>query len=67
VLVSEPPPDAVALLRKVHAALRPDGQVVIRGFYLNAERSGPMDAALFDLHMLLSTGAGSAHSVAELA
>ena len=66
VLVSETAADAVALLGKVAMALKPGGYVAIRGFYLNAERSGPPDAALFDLHMLLSTGAGSAHTVDEL-
>ena len=66
VLVSETATDAIALLRKVAAALKPGGYVAIRGFYLNAERSGPPDATLFDLHMLLSTGAGGAHTVDEL-
>ena len=66
VLVSEPAPDAQALLRKVHAAVVPGGHVAIRGFYLDGERTGPRDAVLADLHMLLSTGAGGAHTVAEL-
>ncbi len=65
VLVSEPPADALALLRKVYAALVPGGWVVIRGFFLNPDRTGPLDATLFDLHMLLSTGAGSAHTSDE--
>lgn len=67
VLVSEPPGDAVALLRKTAAALTPGGVVVIRGFYLQADRTGPPEATLFDLQMLLSTGAGAAHRIADLA
>lgn len=63
ILVSETPADALALLRKVHAALVPGGLVAIRGFYLDADRTGPPESALFDLHMLLSTGAGAAHTV----
>lgn len=66
VLVSETPDDSVALLRKVYAALNPGGAVAVRGSYLDAERTGPPDAVLFDLHQLLSTGAGAAQSRAEL-
>ena len=66
VLVSETPDAAVALLRKVRAALRPGGAVVIRGFYLDDRRTGPADAVLADLHMLLSTDAGGAHSLADV-
>ena len=67
VLVSETPADAVALLRKVHAALVPGGMVAIRGFYLNPDRSGPLEATLGDLHMLLSTDAGTAHTTDDVA
>lgn len=67
VLVSETPEGAMVLLRKVRAALSPGGAVVIRGFYLNPDRAGPLDATLFDLHMLLSTDAGAAHTSDEIA
>lgn len=67
ILVSEPPADAVALLHKVHAALTPNGLVIIRGFYLEPDRTGPVEASLFDLHMLLSTGAGAAHTIDDVA
>lgn len=66
ILVSEPPADAVILLRKVYAALVPGGWVVIRGFYLNPDRTGPLEAVLFDLHMLLSTGVGGVHTVEDV-
>ncbi len=66
VLVSETAEGAVALLGKVHQALRADGQVVIRGSYLNSDHNGPIDANLFDLHMLLSNSAGGAHTLNEL-
>ncbi|MDQ2996155.1 MAG: acetylserotonin O-methyltransferase, partial [Chloroflexota bacterium] len=67
ILVSEPPADAVALLRKIHAALGPGGLVAIRGFYLAPDRAGPLEATLSDLHMLLSTDAGTAHTVDDVA
>ncbi|MFN8482239.1 MAG: methyltransferase [Anaerolineae bacterium] len=66
VLVSETQPDSVALLRKTHAALNSGGWIVLRGFYLNRDRTGPLESTLFDLHMLLSTGAGGAHTLVEL-
>ena len=66
VLVSETAADSVALLRKVHAALVPGGMVAIRGFYLDADRSGPLEATLGDLHMLLSTDAGTAHTTDDV-
>lgn len=66
VLVSETPEDSVALLRKVRAALRPGGAVAIRGFYLDDDRTGPAEAVLADLHMLLSTNAGGAHSIGDV-
>lgn len=66
VLVSEPPAEALTLLRKTAAALVPGGLVALRGFYLAPERTGPLDATLFDLHMLLSTDAGAAHTVEQL-
>lgn len=67
VLVSESPEGAVMLLRKVRAALTPGGAVVIRGCYLDPDRAGPLDAALFDLHMLLSSSAGAAHTSDQIA
>ena len=67
ILVSEPPSDAIALLHKIRAALAPGGLLAIRGFYLEPERTGPLDATLFDLQMLLSTGAGAAHTFHDLA
>lgn len=67
VLVSETPADSVALLRKVHAALLPGGMVAIRGFYLDPDRSGPLEATLGDLHMLLSTDAGTAQTTDDVA
>lgn len=67
VLVSETATDAIALLCKTAAALAPGGAAVIRGFYLDAARTGPPEATLFDLQMLLSTGAGAAHRVDDIA
>lgn len=66
ILVSETAASAKALLGKVYNALVPGGWLVIRGFYLDATRSGPLEATLADLHMLLSTEAGGTHTLEEL-
>lgn len=66
ILVSEPPADALALLRKVYAALVPGGLLAIRGWYLDPDRTGPPDAVLADLHMLLSTSAGASHTIGDV-
>lgn len=66
ILVSETADSAKALLRKVYSALLPGGWLIIRGMYLNPARTSPLDATLSDLHMLLSTEAGSAHTLTEV-
>lgn len=66
ILVAEDEPEVDRLLRKTFAALRPGGVVVVREFFLNEDRTGPLDAVLFDLHMLVSTDRGRAHTVREV-
>jgi O-methyltransferase/methyltransferase family protein len=66
VLVSETETDAIALLKKIFAALDVGAYIVVRGMYLNVDRAGPPDTTLFDLHMLLSTQAGGLHTYADV-
>ncbi len=66
VLVSETPHDSLWLLRAVNAALAPGGHVVIRGQYLSPDRTGPLEATLFDLQMLLFTEEGQIHTTADV-
>jgi SAM-dependent methyltransferase len=44
-----------ALLRKVHAALRPGGLLLIKDHVLDESRTSPADGAIFSLVMLLFT------------
>lgn len=60
VLVSEPAERRVALLRRVHHALKPGGLLAVRETVLDDDGSGSVEALLFDLQMLLSTEAGGA-------
>jgi (2Fe-2S) ferredoxin/2-polyprenyl-3-methyl-5-hydroxy-6-metoxy-1,4-benzoquinol methylase len=55
------------LLRRCHAALEPEGRVVIQDFILEADKTAPKWAALFALNMLVGTRAGSTYSEEEYA
>jgi ubiquinone/menaquinone biosynthesis C-methylase UbiE len=60
------PAENEVLLKKVHAALNPGGQVVILEFVPNEDRVSPPMPALFSLSMLSSTPRGDAYTFAEL-
>ena len=60
------PSGNVALLKKIAAALRPGGQIVILEFVPNADRVSPPIPALFSVTMLSDTPAGDAYTFTEL-
>ena len=60
------PPTNETLLRKVHAALKPDGRAVTLEFVPNDDRISPPETAGFSLVMLAGTRAGDAYTFAEL-
>jgi hypothetical protein len=53
------------LLAKCHAALPPGGTLVISELLLNADRTGPPEAALMGMNMLVETTGGRNYSEAE--
>lgn len=55
------------LVKRCHAALAPQGRIVIQDFILEADKTAPKTAALFALNMLVGTQAGSAYSEPEYA
>lgn len=57
--------DCTRFLRRVHAALRPGGRVVIIEFVPNADRITPPPAAEFSLVMLGTTPEGDAYTFSE--
>jgi len=59
------PPTNEALLRKVRAALAPNGRAVTLEFVPNDDRVTPPDAATFSMIMLGSTPHGDAYTFAE--
>jgi 2-polyprenyl-3-methyl-5-hydroxy-6-metoxy-1,4-benzoquinol methylase len=59
------PAENEKMLKKVHAALNPGGQVLILEFVPNEDRVSPPVPALFSLTMLGSTPHGDAYTLAE--
>lgn len=57
--------DCTRFLKRVHAALRPGGRVVIVEFVPNEDRVSPPPVASFSLVMLGSTPEGDAYTFAE--
>ncbi len=55
------------LLAKCHAALPPGGTVVVSELLLDADRSGPPEAALMGMNMLVETAAGQNYAGTEYA
>ncbi len=60
------PPTCTDFLRKVHAALKPGGRVVVLEFVPNPDRVSPPIPARFSLGMLSGTRGGDAYTFAEL-
>ena len=58
--------DCTRFLKRVHAALRPGGKVVIVEFVPNEDRVSPPIAASFSLQMLGATDGGEAYTFNDL-
>jgi ubiquinone/menaquinone biosynthesis C-methylase UbiE len=59
------PAQCETLMRRVHAALKPEGQAVTLEFVPNEDRVTPPAAAAFSLNMLVGTDAGDAYTFSE--
>jgi ubiquinone/menaquinone biosynthesis C-methylase UbiE len=66
ILHSEGEERSRALLQKTFNALAPGGTVVIAEFLVNADRSGPLQALLFNLNMLVNSEQGATFSFEEI-
>jgi (2Fe-2S) ferredoxin/predicted O-methyltransferase YrrM len=53
------------IFRRAHQALAPKGRLVVQDFILNPDKTGPQQAALFSLNMLVNTDAGASYSEPE--
>ena len=59
------PEENRALLARAHAALAPNGRLVIADFIVDPEKTSPRSAALFALNMLVATRGGASYSEPE--
>lgn len=57
----------VALYRKIHSALVPGGQLLIRDHIMESSRIEPPLGAVFAINMLVNTDGGSCYTLAEIA
>ena len=60
------PPTCIRFLKKVHAALKPEGKAITLEFVPNEDRVTPPISAAFSLIMLASTPLGDAYTFREL-
>jgi len=61
-----PPAGIQALFRKCAKALEPGGQLVVREFIMDPDRTAPEWGALFALNMLVATKAGDTYTAREI-
>ena len=66
ILHSEGPTLSKKLLAKTHAALRPGGTIAIAEFLTNDTRTGPPNALIFAVNMLVNTDEGDTFSFEEI-
>jgi ubiquinone/menaquinone biosynthesis C-methylase UbiE len=66
ILHSEGPKRSRQLLRKVFKALAPGGTIAIAEFVPNDERTGPPNALIFAVNMLVNTNEGGTYTFAEI-
>lgn len=54
------------LITKCAESLNPGGQIIIRDFIMNDDRTGPLGGALFSLNMLVGTECGDTYTENEM-
>ncbi len=60
------PDDNEKLLRRIYQSLNDGGKIIIRDFFLNNKKTGPVIGALFAINMLINTENGNAYSFQEM-
>ena len=66
ILHSEGEPRSRELIRRVFAALAPGGTIAIAEFVANDERTGPPNAMIFAVNMLVNTESGDTFTFSEM-
>lgn len=58
--------EMVRLFRKISSALKPNGNLIVKDFFMNENRTGPLFPAQFAINMLLNTENGNTYTFSEL-
>jgi ubiquinone/menaquinone biosynthesis C-methylase UbiE len=66
ILHSEGPEHSQLLIKRVFDALAPGGTIAIAEFVANDDRTGPMNAMIFAVNMLVNTDEGNAFTFAQI-
>ena len=66
VLHSLDPSGCRMLIGKAHEALNAGGELIVHEFMVQEDRTGPLQATLFAVHMLVMTGVGRTYSAEEI-
>ena len=51
----------IALLKKVYPALNKGGRVIVNEFYINDDKTAPLEGAVFSVNMLVQTDGGNTY------
>lgn len=60
------PDDVRALFARVHESLVPGGRLILKDFFVGADRTGPLWPAVFSINMLVGTEDGRSYSEEEV-
>lgn len=66
VIHAEPPERNQALFAKIFGLLEPGGRLVVHEFFVDPDRTSPVEAALFAVNMLAMTPGGRTYTVEEV-
>ncbi|MGI8605279.1 MAG: methyltransferase [Verrucomicrobiales bacterium] len=66
ILHSEGRESSQRLIKKINAAMKPDGTIAIAEFTPNEERTGPPHTLIFAVNMLVNTEQGDAFTFGEI-
>ncbi len=56
----------INLFKKSYRALEAGGKIIIHDFYINEDKTAPLDSTLFAVHMMVGTEGGGLYSAVEL-
>jgi len=58
--------ECLRIIKKCKRALNPAGVIAIQEFFINSQRTAPLQSALFSVNMLVNTGVGRCYTPGEI-